>query len=79
MKAHIIFDDSDEIGAMHVIRDGSEESGQQPRFRFAERPGIHVATVEVPAEFANLSPSELHVSVRVEGGHQAPRLVADVK
>jgi hypothetical protein len=75
MKAHILYDDSGEIGALHIVAEG-EESDRGVRFSFGERPGVHVATVDVPVEFENLSLRELHAAVRVDPNRPEPGLIA---
>jgi hypothetical protein len=59
MKAHVIFNDAGEIGAMHIVRETGDESDRRPHFSFAEAPGIHAATLDVPNEFIGHAPKEL--------------------
>jgi hypothetical protein len=75
MKAHILFDDNGHIGAMsHAKKSASGKPGG-----FRPGPGQHTAFLEIPAEFANLNPRELHEQVRVERGTGTVRLVAKGK
>jgi hypothetical protein len=76
MKAHVLFDDEGNVGAMSHPKHG-KKSGSGGQGGFIPGPGQHTALLDVPAELADLKPRDLHSAVRVINHYEGtPRLVA---
>ena len=77
MKVHVVYDDAGRIQAISHPIPGKNGAPTLGRFRL--HPGQHIATLQVPAEVAGLTPRQLHDAVRIDLRNGAPRLVAKVK
>jgi len=78
MKAHVLFDNEGNVGAMSHPHP-KKKSASEGKGGFLPGPGQNTALVDVPAELAHLKPRDLHESVRVDFKGSTPRLVAKAK
>ena len=75
MKAHVLYDDAGNIGAMSHPRPRKNGTFAPPS-GFLPGKGQYTAVLDVPEELAHLKPRELHEALQVEHRDGKPRLVA---
>jgi hypothetical protein len=75
MKAHVLYDDDGNVGAMSHARP-RRKGTSAGRGGFLPGEGQHTAFLDVPEELAHFKPRDLHEAIRVEHRDGKPHLVA---